>query len=288
MTGYGRAEKKNKMGSVVVEVSTTNRRYLEISMGLPKELSSLEQELKNIASQFVKRGRLQLHIDVQQSRDTIEFSIDLDLAKKYVEALQTLCDELELKDEVTLKDMLSHKDILSIEKPSIDLDEMKTIVFETVNRALDELSKMRHQEGAALAQDILKRLSMMEVKVREIQSLAPLALQRYEAKLRKKLSDLLLENHANEERILREVALMAERLDITEEIVRLLSHFDQFFKAVETNHEPIGRLLDFLTQEMNREVTTIASKANDLDISKLTVEIRNELEKIREQVQNIE
>ncbi|MBI1883377.1 MAG: YicC family protein [Chlamydiae bacterium] len=288
MTGYGRAEGQLASGKIVVELSTTNRKYLEVSLNLPKELASFEQSLKDTVGKHVKRGRVQAYVDLQIMPDDVEFVIDTELAHKYVEALRALSDELDLEDDITLKDVLSYKDILSFERTPLNEEEIKRGVCETLTSALHELTQMREREGKVLLEDISKRLSLIQVKVKEVEALAPLALQRYETRVRKKLSELLADREDNEDRVIREVALMAERLDITEEIVRLGSHVSQFYQAFESNNESIGRLLDFLTQEMVREITTVASKSNDLDISRLTVEVRNELDKIREQIQNIE
>ena len=287
MTGYGRAESENHNGKIVVEISATNRKYLEILIGLPQELNYLEKELRDLVSKFVKRGRVQVHIDFEAASDKVKFFVDVDLAKSYAEALRVLCDELGLKDEVTLRDILAYKDVLSLQKVSAKTDDLKYFIVEGSTRALQEFTKMRDREGNVLQEDILKRLRMIEIKVKEVESLAPLAVQRYETRLRKKISELVSDLQGNDERILREVAVMAERLDITEEIVRMLSHIQQFTHAMSSD-DAVGRLLDFLTQEMVREINTIASKSNDLDVSKITVEIRNELDKIREQIQNIE
>ena len=287
MTGYGRAESENRDAKITVEISATNRRYLEVFLGLPRELNYLDKDLRELINKAVKRGRIQVQIDLQSISDKAEFLVDIDLAKNYIEALQVLREELGLKDQITLRDILAYKDILSLQKSSLKDNGLQDSIAETLTRALQEFTKMREKEGAALQEDISKRLRMIDVKVKEIESLAPLALQRYELRLRKKLSELLSELPGNEDKVLREVAIMAERLDITEEIVRMLSHIQQFSDAM-NSQDAVGRLMDFLTQEMVREINTIASKSNDLDISRLTVEIRNELDKIREQIQNIE
>lgn len=287
MTGFGRAEKSERIGKMAVEISALNRRHLEVFVNLPPSISNLEQMVKDTASQFAKRGKLQIHVNFQPASSTAEFFVDIDLAKRYGEALETLCEELGLKDEIRLKDILGCKDVLVLEQPEKEGEACEKLLCETLILALEELTVMKEQEGGRLQEDIVNRLNMIDVKVREIQSLGPLALQRYEIKLKKKLQELLSDLTGNDDRVMREVAIMAEKLDITEEIVRMLSHIQQFFKAIESQ-DAVGRMLDFLIQEMFREINTIASKSNDLDISRLSVEIRNELDKIREQIQNIE
>lgn len=287
MTGYGRAEKENQLGRVVVEITTTNRRHLEIFLGLPKELASHESQYRERVGKHLKRGRAQVNIEFQSAPEGMEFFLDLDLAKKYYEALQMLGNELKLKDDITLKDILSYKEILSFERSSVKNEELFHFIYEVLENALVELVDMRAREGDALGEDIVKRLRMIDVKVQEIQSLSPLAVERYQTKLKTKMAELLSSLEGTDERIMREVALMAERVDISEEVVRLKSHTQQFFSALDSQ-EVVGRLMDFLTQEMNREINTIASKSSDLEISRLTIEIRNELDKIREQIQNIE
>jgi uncharacterized protein (TIGR00255 family) len=287
MTGYGRAEDESRNGKIVVEVSATNRRYLEIFIGLPQELNHFEKDLRDLVGKFVKRGRVQIHVNFEAISGKTEFFVNVDLAESYAEALRALCKKIGLKDDISLKDILVNKEILSLQKAFTMTDELKHLIVECLTRALMEFTKMREREGTVLQLDILKRLKMIEVKVKEIESLAPLAVQRYESRLRKKMSELVSDLQGNDEKILREVAVMAERLDITEEIVRMLSHIQQFSQVVNSD-DSVGRLLDFLVQEMVREVNTVASKSNDLQISKITVEIRNELDKIREQIQNIE
>jgi uncharacterized protein (TIGR00255 family) len=287
MTGYGRSEVMHKSGKITVEISSTNRKHLELSLGLPKEFSFLENEFREMAAQYVKRGRVQVFIGFELVNNKVEFYLDVELAKRYHDALQELSDELELEQEITLKDILSNEEVLTFEKTPFHGEELSEPLTKVYVEAFQSLVEMREREGTALQSDILKRLSMIELKVKEIQSLSPLAVQRYEQKLRKKISELLPAAEGNEDRVIREVAIMAERLDITEEIVRLLSHIEQFEKSMESE-DSMGRLLDFLTQEMVREINTIASKSSELDISRLAVEVKNELDKIREQIQNIE
>lgn len=287
MTGFGRSEFVHKNGKITVEITSTNRKHLELSLGLPKEFSFLENEFREAANQYVKRGRVQVFVGFELANNKVEFYLDAELAKRYRDALEELSEELELENDITLKDILSNEEVLTFEKAPVNWEELADPLSNVFSQALEDLVKMREREGAALQSDILKRLSMIDLKVKEIQSLSPLAVQRYEQKIRKKISELLPAAEGNEERVIREVAIMAERLDITEEIVRLLSHIEQFEKAM-TSDDSMGRLLDFLTQEMVRETNTIASKSSELEISRLTVEIKNELDKIREQIQNIE
>ncbi len=287
MTGYGRAEKSNEHGKITVEISSLNRRSLEIFVNLPDSLQNFEQSIRDTVGKFAKRGKLQIRIHFESVSSTAEFVVDIELAKRYADALETLCEELELEDDITLKDVLACKDVLSFEQSEQNVEAVEEILNETLIIALEEMNEMRGKEGAHLQEDIIRRLNMIEVKVKEIQSLGPLALQRYETRIKKRLQDLLVELPNNEDRVMREVALMAERLDVTEEIVRMQSHSQQFFKTFESD-DSVGRLLDFIIQEMFREMNTIASKSNDLEISRLSVEVRNELDKIREQIQNIE
>src|SRR5574341_1056292 len=156
MTGYGRAEGQNPLGKLVVEVSATNRRYLEVFVGLPQELNYLDKALRDLISKSVKRGRIQLHIDFQPTSDKVEFLVDLDLAKNYAEALQVLCDELELKDEIMLRDILANKDILSLQKMPSKSDDMQRFIMEISAQALQEFIKMREREGNVLREDIIK------------------------------------------------------------------------------------------------------------------------------------
>lgn len=287
MTGYGCAQVDGQAGRVGVEVSGNNRKHLEVTLNIPHELAALEKDFRDLAAQYAKRGRVQVSVDYQPSAQNLEFVVDVDLARKYRDALGLVRAELGLKDSISLRDIMMYKDILSVQRPGCDSESLRAQIEEGVTRALTQFCEMREREGGVLWRDIVRRLSMVEVKVREVESLAPLWVQRYQSRLKKKMAELLSDAAQDEERILREAALMAERVDVTEEIVRLVSHIQQFRNAADST-EPVGRLLDFLVQEMLRESNTIASKSNDMDISRLSVEIRNELDKIREQIQNIE
>lgn len=286
MTGFGRAQIDVKRGSFIIELQSINRKFLESSIFSPKEYSSLEIDLRKIISKRIFRGQITLRINFFPSEENIDQLLP---SIKYLENLkkgwEKIAQKLKLdRGDIDLNFLVGQLKYTKEENP--DFENEKQAIFKCLEKAVDEIISMKNREGLNLFKDIKKRLKLMESDLLKIQKIGVVAFKKYESKLKEKLLEFLNQQLA-EERIIRETAIYAEKVDITEEITRLNSHLKQFYFLME-KEETVGRKLDFLLQEMMREANTIASKSCDKDISTKIVDIKSELEKIREQVQNIE
>ncbi|WJH33214.1 YicC family protein [Paenibacillus sp. CC-CFT747] len=291
MTGFGQASRTTAGFRMHAEVKTVNHRYLEASLRLPPGYSALEESLKREIRERMKRGRVDAVVTISREGSgerSGAAAIDWELAGRYVEAAQTLKERFGLPGEVTAKDLLALPGLFLTESPAEEEHEpVAALVNECLRDALEQAVTMRKREGAFLHKDLSERLSSLRSLHSLLSSLAPLTVEEYRSRLRQRISDLLGEVPVDEQRLANETAFFAERADIQEELTRLESHFGQFAGLLEAE-EPAGRKLDFLIQEMNREVNTIGSKGSQAQISAAVVEWKAELEKIREQVQNIE
>ncbi len=289
MTGYGRREKTWKSGTVAVELRSVNHRFCEVVVRLPKTLSALEEDLKRAIMRRILRGRVDVAVSVQGQRGGMKtFVVDHSLAKQYCRALRDLQRKLELPGTVDVSMLAGARDILTLaEEPLGEDPRLKRTISHLLTGALTDLEAMRRREGTALDGDMKKRLHAITAAKGQIERRIPQALEEYRARMQARVEKLLGDHNPDISRLHQELALFAERCDVTEELVRLGSHLTQFASALK-RREAVGRTLDFLLQEMGREVNTIGSKANDADIAIHVVKIKGELEKIREQVQNIE
>jgi uncharacterized protein (TIGR00255 family) len=287
MTGYGKAEASYERGRISVEIRSVNHRYGEISVRLPRNLVCFENEVKKIVAERLKRGKIEVFIQHEVGMESSPLSVNLPLAKAYHEMFSTLKTALGLADDVTLPLIASQKDVLtSYENFTVD-ESLHETLLAAVRSSVENLDVMRMQEGETLQEDLRQRRETVSVIAGEVAKRAPEVVSDYAQKLKERLAQLCGDHSIDAERLAQEVAIMADRCDITEELVRLDSHFKQFDAAL-LLAEPVGRKLDFLLQEMGREVNTIGSKANDAEITYHVVELKTEIEKIREQVQNIE
>jgi len=289
MTGYGRAECQKDDYTYLAEIRSVNNRFIEINTRLPKAHMDLEQPLKKLIKSYCSRGSINLSISIGNSNENTgewEVKPNLPLAEQYVTALQQIRDSLKLEGKIDLKSVVGIRDIVKIEPLDIDPANHE-LILNIATEALDSLQKMRKEEGINLQKDLEQRIDAIENHAAEIESWHPEVVKEYQNKLKERIKSLNEGMESDETRIAQETALLADRCDITEEITRLKSHLNQFRNYVNTN-EPIGRKLEFITQEINREVNTIGSKSSSIKISNRVIEIKSELEKIREQVQNIE
>lgn len=288
MTGYGRGEARGAGKRITVEAKAVNHRYSEAVVRLPKAYVSLEDSVKRIFLQGISRGRLDVFVNFESDRETGgQVKVDKSIALRYYESLKDLARELELPFDVGVSQLINLPEVVSIAEEEEDLEQVGRIVEEASRVALEGLMAMRIREGISLAEDLLTRLNTFNQRVKAVEERSPFVSIEYQNRLRDRIKELLGQVPVDEQRLAMEVALFADRANITEELVRLASHIEQFQQALNAK-EPVGRKLDFLVQEMNREVNTIGSKSNDLEISHHVVELKSELEKIREQVQNIE
>jgi len=287
MTGYGKAEADSSAGRITVEIKSVNHRYCEMFVKLPRVLSLMESDVKKKVVERLKRGKIEVYIQLEPGEHALVPAVNIGLARGYCEAFRFLKEELELADEVSLALILSQKDVLAAPDSRTDSDEFRRALFETVGAAAERLENMRQEEGKALRDDLLGRRARLAELLDSVATRVPVVVSDYVVKLRERIAQLLEGAVPEESRLAQEVAIMADRGDVTEELVRFRSHLAQLDSFL-VEAEPVGRKLDFLLQEMNREVNTIGSKANDARIAMLVVELKAELEKIREQVQNIE
>jgi len=288
MTGFGRGEVENGGRVLTAEVRCVNNRYLDLKMKLPRGYSSLEEKIRKKVSEVFLRGRVDLFISVSGDfSDLQEVKVNLSLAGGYRNALQELAEEFGLRNEITPQLLAAYPDVLVREQKEEDLAVVWGMVGKVVDTALESCDTMRAQEGDALAEDLLARLTFFENTVENIEKSIPELLEQRQKNLQERLDKLLMNVQLDPARLAQELAVMADKTDVTEEIVRLRCHISQF-KLFLTEESGIGRKLDFLIQEFLREVNTLASKINDAAVAHLTVDLKSELEKMREQVQNIE
>ena len=288
MTGYGRGEAARGGAKFTVEISTVNRKQAELSLYLPRELDALESRARDEINAKVSRGRIAARVQwTAKSGDRAQVEIDRNLAKEYAKEYRKLATDLKLGGEVSLDTILRAPGVLQTSEEELDVESLWTPLRTAVRAALKELLAMRAREGANLKKDLQKRIDALQKSVKAVQRQAPKTVRRHREALLDRLNQSGLDLKLDDERVLKEVALFADRIDITEELTRLESHFGQFADYAKSKG-PVGRTLDFLSQEMNREVNTIGSKANDPLISRLVVAMKSELEKFREQVQNVE
>lgn len=288
MTGYGKGEASNESRKVTIEIKSVNNRFLDINTRFPKSLSYVEDTVKKQIQEVVKRGTLDVYYTYEVTGDTDKVvEADIPLAGEYLAAMRTVKDELGLPDDITAMSVLRMPDVLTVTAAEDDREEIKALFEKAAKEAVASLDAMRVIEGRSAKTDLAKLVGNIITSLKSVITRAPLVVVDYRDKLSKRIAELLDQPAVDETRIATEVAVFADKCDINEEISRLTSHIDQFTKALESN-EPQGRRLDFLSQEMNREINTMGSKANDLELSKLVIEMKNELEKIKEQIRNIE
>jgi len=287
MTGYGRGTATLEGRQIAVELSSVNRKQAEISLSLPRALLELEPRVRDEINAHISRGRLTVAVGLHHKAGKRGSAINLEAARAYRKHLDTLRKELKLAGEVTLDHVLRGPGVIDSDDVEIDTDDAWPALGKALKAALEQFVKMRQQEGDALAADLRKRTLAIQKHVKTISVLAPKVMEHHRGSLLERAAKAGLEIGENDERLLKEIVFFADRSDISEELTRLRSHLDQFFGQL-SKDEPVGRTLDFLLQEMFRETNTIGNKANFLAISQIVVSMKTELEKLREQVQNIE
>ncbi|MBE9536089.1 MAG: YicC family protein [Proteobacteria bacterium] len=288
MTGYGRSTSTSSTGDITVEVKSVNHRFCDTAIKLPSKLAFCETKIKKEIEKVITRGRVDMNINIESARSsTKNFNIDIPLAKAYIAAVKKLKTELSLEGEPVINEIMNLKDIIIPGEDAADHDTTMAELIEPVEAALNSLNKMRLDEGKNMTIDIKEHLSNIEGTVTKLSARQPEVINQYKAKLKDRIEKLADGVEVDEARLAQEVAILADRSDITEEIVRLKSHLKQF-NALLKEGGVLGRKLDFLVQEMNREINTVGSKSNDSEISLSVVAVKADIEKIKEQVQNIE
>jgi uncharacterized protein (TIGR00255 family) len=289
MTGFGRHESENGEFSCKAEVRSVNNRYIDINTRIPKPLMALEATLKKRVKSRCARGSFDLNITIEKLNDDagdLVLQPNLNLASQYYQAFQKIQDHLGLEGGIDIKALLAMKDMIKVEPLALD-PSREELILDTVDNALSVLIKMREEEGENLETDILSRLDSIEKYGESIKTRQPQAINGYKERLAERIKILTDGVEADPLRLAQETAIIADRCDVTEEVIRLESHIKQFRSLLDTK-EPMGRKLEFLIQEINRETNTIGSKTIDSEVSQTVIEIKSDLEKIREQLQNIE
>ncbi|SCL83465.1 YicC/YloC family endoribonuclease [Sporanaerobacter sp. PP17-6a] len=289
MTGFGRGESSDGIHSFTVEIKTLNHRYNDIVIKMPKHIGYLEERVKKIIKKYIIRGRVEVYINLEYINETnVDINVDIPLAKSYKSALERVAEELNIEEKVTLDNIVSIPEIIKIQRKEEDEEVIWNCLKPAVEDAVDYIMNMRIKEGEELKKDVLLKINNFKEIIKSIERKAPFIVNEYKEGLRKRVSELLGDEfNLDEEKLMNEVVFFADKSNINEEIVRLYSHINQFESSLELN-ESVGRKLDFLIQEMNREINTIGSKVNDIEVNSCVVEAKSELEKIREQVQNFE
>lgn len=287
MTGFGHCEYTENDITFTIEIKTVNHRYSDIFLRMPKQLSPFEELIRSLASARIQRGKIDIYITYNNKSSAFqEVMLDEGLAKAYCSALRKISDNLGLRDDISATALARFPDIIKVEKQDNN-EELGKILERAFNSALDELMQMRTFEGEKLKKSLLENLSQIETYLEKIKEKAPLVVKEYKEKLETRLSELIDLQRVDPGRIATEVALFADKCSIDEELVRLNSHIMQMREMLDDG-SPVGKKVDFLIQEMNREVNTIGSKASDIEITRNVVELKSEIEKLREQIQNIE
>lgn len=287
MTGYGRCERIDDGGKVLVEIKSVNHRYSDYTVKVPKYYGFLEDRVRKYMSGIITRGKTDVFIAIENYDDDVEISLNEEYAKKYINVLGQLKEKFNLDGEISLSEVTKNSEIFNVQRKETDEDAIWDMVEPVLAEAAEAFVKMRGREGERIQKDLEFRVEYMKKLTAQIEEKAPLTVTEYREKLYAKIREVLEDREVDEARILTEAAIFADKVAVDEELVRLKSHYEEFFNIVNSN-EPAGRKLDFLIQEINREINTTGSKANNIEIAKKVVELKAETEKLREQVQNIE
>ena len=287
MTGYGRANLSKDLREYQIEIKSVNHRYLDVSIKMPRQISYLEETIKREIAAKVKRGKIDVFVTFENnSLEGKEIKINMELAEAYINELKKLAEKENILADIQVTDISKYPDVLNIQNNQDD-ETIKKEVLETVKIATDSLVQMRQIEGQKIAEDLLLRLDKIQLKVNEISKLSTGLIEEYVVKLEERIKQILKDQEIDPSRLAQEVVIYADKCSIQEEVTRLNSHISQF-KMLLNSNEAIGKKLDFIIQEMNRETNTIGSKANNLEITNDVIDLKTEIENIREQVQNIE
>lgn len=289
MTGFGRSEVVTDERKITIELKSVNHRYLDLSIKMPKKLSFLEGSIRNLMKTYIQRGKVDVYItyeDYTINNGTLKYNKEL--AAEYIACLKQIQQDFDLDYDIKVSTLSRYPDILTMEEQSVDEEELWSILEPPVREACEKFVQTRTQEGHNLEKDLLEKLDGLDKKVTRIEERSPEVVNAYRTKLEAKVSELLEDTQIDDNRIAAEVILFSDKICNDEETVRLHSHVKNMKKMLTTETGGIGRKLDFMAQEMNREANTILSKSSDMEISDIAIDLKTEIEKIREQIQNIE
>lgn len=288
MTGFGRGESQNENYEFVVEVRSINHKYLDMNIKMPKTLSFLEENIRLLIKESLTRGRIDISVKLQtMGKNPVDLVFDEDLATKYFNILSEIRQKFSAKDDISVTEIAKYPCVINEEEKEQDEEEIWKTLVQAVEKAILGLIQMRCKEGKKLTEDIISRTEELDLLIKEVEKHSLNLIDDYKDRLNQRIGELLMEVELDQSRLAQEVAIYADKVGIDEEIVRFKSHIKQLKDTVIKN-EPVGRKMDFIVQEMNREVNTIGSKSTKLEITNLVVELKTVIEKIREQIQNIE
>lgn len=287
MTGFGRAENVSEGFNIKVSIKSVNHRYIDLAVRLPKYYVFAEEKIRQSAAGYISRGKVEVLVSIEKTEGSDKtVTLDKAVAQNYIDALRELAP-LGVEDDIKASTIAAFSDIFKIETEELDEEKVSAMICETFEKAAQNFVDMRSCEGERMAEDIRSHLECLAENLEAVKKRYPKIVDEYRARLENKIRELLGSDSADEARIITEAAIFAEKTDIGEETVRLASHIQEFYSAIEANG-PIGKKLDFIVQEMNRETNTMGSKSGDVELTKHIVEMKSEIEKIREQIQNIE
>ena len=288
MTGFGRAEAVSRERKVSVELKSVNHRYLDLNIKMPKRLSYFEGEIRNVMKTYIRRGKVDVFITYEDyTMGGMALKYNAELAKEYLGYLNQMSEELGIENDIRVSTLSRYPDVFTMEEQAPDEEELCNFLEGPLHEACRKFVETREREGANLKQDLLEKLNGLEEKVDIVEKRSPEVVKAYREKLEAKMHELLEDNQIDDSRIAAEVILFSDKICNDEETVRLRSHIHGMRKILDEN-EGVGRKMDFMSQEMNREANTILSKSNDLTVSNAAIDLKTEIEKIREQIQNIE
>lgn len=288
MTGFGRQEMAEGNRKFTIEIKSVNHRYLDVAIKMPKKLNFFEASIRSILKEYIQRGKVDIFITYEDfSQNNVCLKYNKDIAKEYYDYLKQMMQDFELEEDIRVSSLSRYPEVFSMEEQTIDEEELWKLLEKTLRGAAKNFVESRVREGQNLREDLLSKLDDMTLHTQYIEECSPQIILEYKARLQEKVSELLGDVKVDESRLLTEVTIFADKVCIDEEIVRLKSHIEATKQAL-LSGESIGRKLDFIAQEMNREANTVLSKTNNLEISARGIELKTEIEKIREQIQNIE
>lgn len=289
MTAFGRASVTSEIGKCSVEIHSVNRKHLEINLFLPRELQRFEPEIRKILGTKINRGQVTVKLfAILEKSSPIVVKANLPLVRQMKCAFDSIAQEFQIPEAIVFEMLARQEDLLSFSEEIVDEQVYWSTISEVISQALESFMQMRLREGAALQSDIACRFDYLNEYIEKVAQHAPNATVRYRQKLIERINDLVPGTVEHDERILKEISLFAERIDITEEIIRFRSHLNQCHKLLGDSSGQVGKTFEFILQELVREVNTIGSKSSDIEVSRLVIQIKSELEKIREQIQNVE
>jgi len=288
MTGFGRCETSNESYKITVEIKAVNHRYLDVNTKMPKKLNMFENQIRNLLKSYIQRGKVDLFITFEDFTEGVQnVKYNPEVAKEYLQYLSQMATDFDLENDIRVSNLSRFPDVLTTEEVALDEEALWALLDETIKGACTSFVKSREEEGLRLKNDLLTKLDQMQEFVDFIEKRSPDIISEYRQKLKEKIADLLGDTKIDETRIAQEVTIFADKVCVDEEIVRLNSHIKATREAL-LSGESVGRKLDFIAQEMNREANTTLSKTTDLEISNVGIELKTLIDKIREQIQNIE